>query len=135
MKKEEKKKLEQLKDKERTINRRIQDLEYKEMVEDSLPALRKVVGKVYKYHNSYGGDHERWWLYVKVLSVNEKDMSFMCVEFQRTSMARIEIVYEAEYNWRGGHKFDSMDYIEITQAEYNRAKKAAKKFIIEKLDM
>ena len=129
------KKLEQLKERRNNLERQIEDLEYKEMIETSLPKLKKIIGKCFKYHNSYGGNYERWWLYVKVLSIDEKNMTFNCVEFQRTSMDIAEIKLEKKYNFRGKNYFDGMSYAPISQSEYSRAKRALKKFIIKKLEL
>ena len=136
MNKKELKKLEQLKDKSHQLQRQVSNLEYKRMVELALPNLRKFIGKCFKYHNSYGSQHERWWLYSKVISVDEKNMMFNCIEFQRTSLEKIEIELEKKFNFNGENFFTRMSgYIEITANEYNLEKRKLKKFVIEKLEL
>ena len=126
--------LEQLKGKRDKLVRQINDIEYKKLVEVSVPKLKKMVGQCFKYHNSYGVNHDRWWLYCKVKEVNEKTMEFTTVEFQRTSMEAIEVKLDRKFNFNGENFFDRMGgYIAITNSEYNRAKKSLKKFILNNL--
>lgn len=100
----------------------------------SLPNLKKSVGKCFKYRNSYGGDSKKWYLYTKIVSIDEKTMTFTCVEFQRTSMDMVEIKYAYKYNWGGENAFKKYgNYIPIPDSEYNRAKKTLLKFVQDKL--
>ncbi len=99
-----------------------------------LPKLRKTVGKCFRYINSYGGHLTKWPLYVKVLSIDEKRMTFKVIEFQRTSMEIVEVKLDTEYNYNENH-FDNRNYIEISATEYNRAKRALLKFITAKLSL
>jgi len=99
----------------------------------ALPSLRKSIGKCFKFINSYGSSYPKWNLYLKVISIDEKTLSFKCIQFQKTSMDKIEVGLESKFNWRGESYFNDSNYIEITNAEYNRAKKSLLKFISEKL--
>lgn len=99
-----------------------------------LPSLRKMVGKCFKYINSYGGDiQKKWNLYIKIVSIDEKNISFTCVEFQRTSLEIVEVRLSKKYNWGGKNHFKDSNYIPIKNSEYNRAKKSLLKFITNKL--
>ena len=72
---------------------------------------RKLVGKCFKYLNSYGGDSAKWWLYVRV---TRGGVSATCIEFQRTSMDIFEM--------RANHWFSKNDgHIEIPRVEYDAA--------------
>lgn len=51
---------------------------------------RKYIGRYFKYHNSYGGDHARWWLYGAATEVTDYGQ-IQGLTFQHTSMDRIEI--------------------------------------------
>lgn len=101
----------------------------------ALPSLRKTVGKCFKYLNGYGGDKAKWYLYLKVISIDEKNLNYKCVEFQRTSLEIVEVKLGTKYNWRGNNYFNGSNYIEISNAEYNRAKKSLLKFMTDKLSM
>lgn len=101
----------------------------------ALPNLRKMVGKCFKYHNSYGGNLPRWFLYSKVISIDEKTLTFTCIEFQRTSLERVEVELTRKYNYRGENFFDGTNYIKISSSEYNRAKRSLLKFMQDKLSI
>ncbi len=88
------------------------------------PLLRKQVGKCFVYSNSYGSG-ERWPLYARIVNFNEKDMTFEAVEFQNTSMNRIEIHYHCRYNFERQSSFSVQSgWRPITVTEYNRRKRA-----------
>lgn len=101
----------------------------------ALPSLRKMVGKCFKYHNSYGGDLPRWFLYSKVISIDEKTLTFTCISFQRTSLERVEIELTKKFNFNGKNYFDGSNYIPVSTAEYNRAKNSLLKFMKDKLSI
>lgn len=111
------------------------EAEEKRLDQEVLPELRKLVGQCYKYRNSYGGGLSRWWLYGKVLSVNEKTCEVHTIEFQHTSMERIEIELDKKTTYRGRHFMKDGSYMPATNAEYNKAKKSLKRFVIEKLEL
>ena len=121
-----KKEIEKLKKEERIIARKRIDLEYKEKIEVNVPILKKSVGRCFKYHNSYGGNYPSWWLYYKIISINEKDMTFTGVEFQKTSKDVVEIKYNKKFSFDGEFYFEGMNWIEITPKEY---RKEAKKML------
>lgn len=121
-------KLEKLKIERNKIERQISDIEYKKLVEISIPELKESVGRCFKYRNSYGAG-ESWWLYVKILSVNEKTMSFKVVEFQQTSMDIIEIKFDQKYNFNGKNYFNGSHYTEIKLSEFEKARKGILKTV------
>lgn len=130
MKKEIKEKLNKLENQYHKIGGKIREIKDEEIRVDSLPALKKLVGTCFKYLNSYGGDREKWFLYSKIISIDESTMTFICVEFQKTSMNRIEIEYTKKYSWNGETFFSRMGgYIKVPESEYNRAKKSLYNFI------
>jgi len=135
MKKKEIEKLKTLEDRARKLHWKITALKEREVNENALPELRKMIGKCFKYLNSYGSSLPQWWLYTKIISIDEKNLSFICVQFQRTSLEKVEIELRRSFNWGGKHHFDGNNYIEIPASEYNRAKKQMKNFLIEKLEL
>lgn len=86
------------------------------------PALRKSVGKCFVYQNSYGSG-EKWPLYAKVVSFDEKDMTYETVEFQQTSRNHIEIEHHRRYNFQGVSWYFQNGWTEISASIYNREKR------------
>lgn len=119
------KKIEKLKQQVNELNKQINDIEYKKLIEVSIPELRKSIGRCFKYKNSYGGNLDKWWLYKKIISINEKDMTFNTLEFQITSLNIIEVKLEQQYNFGGKSYFDNQGtwYTEIKPSEFNKARK------------
>ena len=75
--------------------------------------IRPLVGKCFKYRNSYGSD-ENWWLYKKILSISDRAWlnAFM---FQKTSRGNWEIHFNETY-------ISLLDgYISISEEEFNQA--------------
>ena len=104
--------------------RKLKDAEDEIRNKIARPILRKSVGTCFKYINSYGGNHDRWNLYLKIVSFDEGSMSFTCVQFQRTSLDIVEVKLNQVYNFRGESYFNDTGYIKISKSEYNRAKKS-----------
>lgn len=115
--------LEKLKQKRQNIQQKINKLEEQEIEEISLPTLKKSVGKCFKFINSYGSSHPKWPLYLKIISIDEKDLMFNTISFQITSLKNVEAKLEEKYNYRGRNYFDDTSYQEIPKAEFEKAKK------------
>lgn len=106
------------------------DLQRQEDDEVNRPILRKSVGKCFKFLNSYGAVDAKWWLYAKIISIDEKNLNFVTVQFQHTSRKRVEIEYEHVYNFNGRNRFNERDgWTEISVVEYNKAKESALRFV------
>lgn len=75
-----------------------------------LEANREMVGKCFKYHNTYGGDR-KWWLYAKVTKAGRYWPE--AFTFQNTTRG-FEVVIEKGFS-------SNIGYIEISEAEYSRA--------------
>jgi len=87
------------------------------------PLLRRQVGRCFTYSNSYG-EGERWPIYVRIVSFNEKDMSYETVQFQHTSMHNIEIEHRRTYNFEGRSSFGvDRGWTPIPLEEYEKARK------------
>ena len=127
-------KLQKLIEQRNKLDIEISNLEYKRIIEVSVPLLKKSIGKCFKYRNSYGGDRPQWYLYTKIVGVDEKNMSFNCVSFQKTSMDIVEIKFDQKFNFRGENYFNDRSYIEIKASEYNRAKNSIQKLVTKILD-
>ncbi len=77
---------------------------------------KKLIGKCFKYRNSFGGGSRPWWLYLKVTAVGraaaiEKD-------------CRGEVRIKRKEDFRGGH-----GYIEITQGQYTKSVSAILEYV------
>ena len=118
----------------RELRFRVTDMERAEADEVSRPLLRKSIGKCFIYSNSYGTG-ERWPLYAKIVSFDERNINFITIQFQHTSANRVEIEYEVAHNWEGKSHFrEGSGWTEISAAEYNRARRSAMKFITKLLE-
>lgn len=108
------------------------DAEDKIKEEVSKPMLRKSIGKCFKYMNSYGisDNCRRWLLYIKIVDFDEKKMNFKTIQFQKTTLDSIEIKFKQVWNFNSENYFDtSGDYIEITNSEFERARKSLLKIV------
>lgn len=127
-------KLETLRIKAQKAQNAYHEAEQDEINKTSIPVLRRSVGKCFKYINGYGGNYDKWPLYIKIVSFDEKKMSFTTVEFQKTSMELAEAKLSKRYNFSGQNYFNDTSYIGIPKAEYERAKKNFKKLLLGILD-
>lgn len=73
---------------------------------------KALVGKCYKYRNSYGSDRPKWWLYAKVVKVG--DYWPEAITFQRTSLDIFEVSDNKTFTASGS-------YEEISRQEFARA--------------
>lgn len=60
------------------------------------PHMQAMVGKCFKYRNSYGKSEQDWWLYVKVTGYRPKNRSLVMSHYQKTSQGHIEITPHEE---------------------------------------
>lgn len=77
---------------------------------------KKLLGKCFKYRNSYGSGSPDWWLYVRVIGGDGYWPK--CFQFQLTSHGEI-IIAEKEHSVSVGR--DDRGYTEITRKEFDRA--------------
>ena len=120
-----KKTIEQLKDQESKLRVKIFNIENEEIHKRVLPEANKLLGKCYKYLNSYGGGSETkpWWLYRKIVKIDFIiDKNKVCVfvdEFQK--------ITDGEINFKkkniGYRDLRGDNYQEITPKEYETEKK------------
>lgn len=134
VKEKDMKDIEKLREKAAKANKELRDAEDKIVQETSLPMLRKSVGKCFKFINSYGGSYERWPLYIKIVSIDEKTLSFNTIEFQKTSLELAEAKLDKKWNFRGESYFNDSNYIEISKSEFNKARSNFKKLLMKILD-
>lgn len=93
------------------------------------PKLRKLVGKCFKYRNSYGSG-ESWWMYARVISFDERAMNFKAAEFQKTSRDCIQIECESVHIFNGCNRFGvESGWIPISLNEYKREARSIQKFV------
>lgn len=74
---------------------------------ENLPLL----GKCFKYRNSYGSGSKGWWLYKKVISVNGNELK--AFQFESMADGRLQCCSDFSYGVEG--------YTEIPRAEYDKA--------------
>jgi hypothetical protein len=116
-------KIGQLKEQEQNLRNEIYALEKEELTKRIMPKAKKLIGKCYKYRNSYGGDQKPWWLYQKVVeikSINDENRVWLKVNtFQQDCIGDINFKKE-EFGYcdlRGGD-----NYQEISSKEYEMEK-------------
>jgi hypothetical protein len=87
-------------------------IDEREIAKEALP----FVGKFFKYRNSYGTG-KKWWLYLKVLSYNERN--FNTLQFQLMGDGKIEI---ENRDWTHANSLIRGDsgYIEIEAKEFRQ---------------
>jgi hypothetical protein len=86
----------------------------------------KLVGKCFKYLNSYSSPSEKWWLYKKII---KGDKNLKSMEFEHTALD----IYEVKMNhWT--HSNSLFNHIEISSEEFNLAWLEFKKSLIESGD-
>lgn len=94
----------------------IEDLERRRQSEAEL-------GKCYRYRNNYGSDCPGWWLYKKVIGVDEYSRP-VTFQFEQTSREIIEIKYK-EHGWHNS------SWEEITPTEFEAAWRGLKRKVAE----
>lgn len=58
-------------------------------------AHKALLGRCYRYRNSYGGGHPSWWLYAKVIGAD--GYRPQCFTFELTILNKVEV------NFKNGH--------------------------------
>lgn len=58
---------------------------------------RELIGRCFKYKNSYGSESDDWWLFIKVVGTTETG-GMITLEIQETSTGKIEITREDHYS-------------------------------------
>ena len=71
-----------------------------------------LVGKCFRYRNSYGGGYPSWWLYAKVTDTG--DWRPQCFTFELTSRNKVEIDLKSDHNVHPGNGWQ-----EITAKQFN----------------
>ena len=95
----------------RTIRDRIREIE-------DIPKAKALVGKCYKYLNSYGFKTRRWWSYKRVISYSK--VNIYVDSFHQDAKGEVEIKY-AEID--SSTYFSNRAWTEITEKEYFAAYK------------
>jgi hypothetical protein len=77
----------------------------------------KLVGRCFKYHNSGGGCDERWWLYYRIVGLNEYRLDALSFEV----LPNGNISIEPNTSVPGGRFANGSGYTEISRAEFDEA--------------
>lgn len=107
---------------------RVSVAEARRIVQESMDAekarevaeKRKLIGRFYKYYNSYGGDYPRWWMYGRVEAVSESGY-ITGLTFQRTSRGIIEIEIEGPMHVHPESEGTGACWQPITASEFWKA--------------
>ena len=126
-------KIDKLKEKERKTRMQIYNIEKKELEQKILPKAKKLIGKCFKYSNSYSGSNDsRWWLYQKILSIStvmgENSVLVKINEFQKDCRGKIDFQANTSFRDLRGQR----GWIKISNKTYEKEKKKLVK-ILEKL--
>lgn len=78
-----------------------------------------LVGKCFKYSNSGGGSDKRWWLYLKILRVDDGNLRAFKFQQYANDSEHIEIEPN-EFIYHGRSLTSDGGYTEIKPAEYER---------------
>lgn len=101
----------------RAINKKQEEIDQRVKV----PEMKKLIGRFFKYRNCYScpKPDEYWWLYSRITAY--EDGGLLADEFQTDKDGRIDIKFNI---WKPYLGLESRGgYIEITKAEYLKAKK------------
>jgi hypothetical protein len=79
----------------------------------------RLIGRCFRYQNSYGGDKEKWWLYMRVTRVD--DGSLRAMRFEEDCYGRVNVDPNAwimhgeiSYGWKPISRSDfDMAWIDI----------------------
>jgi len=94
----------------------LRDKIYEAETQDRITENTKMIGKCYRYRNTYGGGkNEWWWLYKKITGIN-KDGYRLSFSFETTVGDIIEIKRDIMF----GNLLDG-GYKEIPLEEFNQA--------------
>ena len=102
----EKERLQEIARKGADARRELHDIE----TEEATKKNAGLVGKCFKYSNSYGGGSERWWLYSEILGVDGN--YFKTLAFQECEYGTITIETK---ECSGGH----LQEVEITKRVFD----------------
>jgi len=101
--------------------------------QETIPKMKKNIGKCYKYRNSGGGVDSEWWLYTKITGI--KNSCYTTASFQHPKGEYIEYIMIETEKHVSPSRFEGSDYpsnhIEITEEEYNKAREKILKEIEE----
>ena len=89
--------------------------------------LLPLVGKYYRYLNSYGGDDAKWWLYKKITGISDGNIIHF-FKFEKTIDGGIFINFDKTSY--GGYLLEGDQ--EITQGEFDNAWQDMLSFIIKR---
>lgn len=75
---------------------------------------QKMIGKCFKFRNSYGSGGD-WWFYIQVLGINSEGY-LVCISAEHCSDNKIQIEQSIRYS-----SSFSKEYLPITEEEFEKA--------------
>lgn len=95
---------------------------------EGVPKAKALIGKCFKYLNTYGFNSKKWWIYKRVTGHVVDHIIIDC--FEQDSNGKVEIIYdENEY---AGHLSNNSSWIPISEKAYFAAYKRLVKKITKK---
>ena len=98
--------------------------EYEEKIEqtkldDLFEKNRKLVGKKFKFLNSYGSDHEKWWLWTEIIGVAKDNIT--TISYQDSNL-RVEVqrMDHLVSSWQEPGLGEG--YLEATESEFTKGR-------------
>jgi len=79
-------------------------------------AHSKILGKCYRYRNSYGADRGEWWMYLRVTGGD----GYWPTVFTFQETADNEIIIKTKESYVGIHHGEANGYYEISRKEFDR---------------
>ena len=83
---------------------------YDELVK--VPALKKAIGECYRYHNSYGSDTDKWWLYTKIVGArNDGYVTVLNIQTTCSGHQELEVRFQDYPLHDGYERIPETDFI------------------------
>jgi hypothetical protein len=92
----------------------VQELERIKFDNEEMPKRRKMVGKYFKFRNSFSNDRPKWWLFVHIIGVDESG-DFRADQLQIDCDGRLELKLS---HWEM-YNHITRDHVEATEKEWD----------------
>lgn len=111
------------------LREKAEKIEEQEYMKNQYPKEKKLLGKCYKYRNSYScpeSEKDYWWVYKQVVDIKPHNITSSC--FQETR--------DGEFKFDKNKWFSvGLDHVPISKNEFEKAKQAFIKRLKEKIKL